>query len=395
MLSGFAAAAGLAVWAFWPEAVQVDLAVARTTAMQVTVAGEGVTRVRDRYQVMAPLAGTVTRAPVQVGDAVIRGETVVAVIQPAAPAFLDTRARAQTEAAVAEAEAALRMAEANLLQAHTDLTHAESTYARNSALAARGIIASGMLEDVDMARARARAAMAAAQSSVDLQRATLVRMQAQLQGPVDVSGDMSSDACCVALHAPQSGTVLAVENPSSRPVQVGAPLLTIGDLGDLEIEVDLLSSDAVRIAPGARAMVERWGGDAAIDAIVRRVDPAAYTRISALGIEEQRVRLRLDILTPPNQRPGLGDNYRVFVRVVIWEAAAALQVPVGALFRVDGQWAVFREANRRAVMTPVTVGRKNGLSAQILAGLAEGDRVVAFPGNRVEDGTRLVGRTTN
>lgn len=395
MLSGIAAVAGLAVWAFWPEAVQVDLVAAQTTAMQVTVAGEGVTRVRDPYQVMAPLAGTVTRSAVQVGDAVIRGKTVVAVIQPAAPAFLDARARAQAEAAVAEAEAALRMAEANLLQAQTDLTHAESTYARNSALAARGIIASGMLEDVDMARASARAATAAAQSSVDLQRATLVRMQAQLQGPVDLSGDMPSDACCVELHAPQSGTVLAVENPSSRPVQAGAPLLTIGDLGDLEIEVDLLSSDAVRISPGARAMVERWGGDAAIDAIVRRVDPAAYTKISALGIEEQRVRLRLDILTPPDQRPGLGDSYRVFVRVVIWEAAAALQVPVGALFRDEGQWAVFREENGRAVTTPVTVGRQNGLSAQILAGLTEGDRVVAFPGNRVEHGTRLVGRTTN
>lgn len=394
-LSGAAGALGLVLWAFWPEPVQVDIMAARIAPMRVTVAAEGVTRVRDPYSVMAPLAGTLTRSPVQVGDPVIGGDTVVAVIQPAPPAILDARARLQAEAAVIEAEAALRVAEANLSQAQADLTHAQSAYTRSSALAARGIIAQGMLEDADMALESARAAHNGAQYAVEQQRATLMRMQAQLQGPVALQGDAVPDSCCVKIRAPQSGTVLAVTNLSARPVQTGDPILTIGDLGDIEIEVDLLSTDAVRITRDDLATIERWGGDGLIEARVRRVDPSAYTRVSALGIEEQRVRVRLDILTPPDQRAGLGDNFRVFVRVETWGEDAVLQVPLGALFRNDGEWAVFREVGGRAVLTPVEVGQQTSRDAQIITGLTEGDRVVVFPGGKVADGTRLIDRAAN
>jgi HlyD family secretion protein len=381
------AAAGLVVWAFWPQPVPVDLAAARVAPMQVTVTAEGITRVRDPYLVTAPLTGIAARSPVDVGDTVTMDTTVVARIRPARPAFLDARARLQAEAAVTEAEAALSVAEANLARARGDLGHAEAELERNRALTERGVMARQMLEDAQVARDVAASAVAAAQSAVDLQKATVQRMQAQLVEPD--SQPQRDDACCVDVLAPQSGTVLSVENLSERLVLAGTALLTIGDLADLEIEVDLLSSDAVRIAPGARAFVERWGGDEVLEARVRQIDPSGFTKVSALGIEEQRVRLRLDIVTPLNRRRGLGDQYRVFLRLVVWEADGVLQIPVSALFRSDGGWAVFRKVDGRAVLTPVEIGRQTTLDAQVLSGLAEGDRVVAFPGNEVDDGTRI------
>jgi HlyD family secretion protein len=393
-LTMVAALGGLTVWAFWPEPVQVDLAVAEIAPMQVTVAAEGVTRIRDPYQVTAPVGGTASRSPVEVGDAVTEGDTVVAVIQPAEPAFLDARARLQAEAAVVEAEAGLRLAQSNVTQAEADLAHAEAELARNQALAARGIIPQRMLDDMQMARDTSQSALTAAQLTVDLQRATLMRVQAQLLPP-EAAMAGALDACCVELRAPLSGVVLAVENQSARLVQAGTPLLTIGDLHDLEIEVDLLSADAVRVSAGAQALIERWGGAGTISAQVRRIDPSAFTKVSALGIEEQRVRLRLDILSPAADRPGLGDNYRVFVRIVLWEGAEVLQVPISALFRKDGGWAVFRAVKGRAVLTPVEIGHQNTLEVQILGGLSADDQVVAFPGNKVDDGARLVARVAN
>lgn len=388
-----AAAVALMLWAFWPAAVQVDLAVATVAPMQVSVAAEGVARVRDPYAVTAPLAGAVTRSPVQVGDDVVAGQTVIAVIEPAEPAILDARARLQAEAAVVEAEAGLRVAEARLGQTNTDVTHADAAFARSTALADQGIIPLDMLEDVAAAKDSAHAAKAAAQFAVEMQRATVARVKAQLQGPLDLQGSVAAGACCFEVKAPLSGTVLTVENLSARPVQAGAPLLTIGDLADLEIEVDLLSTDAVQVASGAPARVERWGGEGAIDAVVRRIDPSAYTKISALGIEEQRVKLRLDIVTPPEARVGLGDNFRVFVRVVIWDGGSVLQVPLGALFREDGKWALFRAVNGRATKAFVEIGRQTDLEAQVVSGVVEGDQVVVFPGNKVTEGTRLATRT--
>lgn len=382
------ALAGALVWAFWPAPVPVDLATAVRGPMEVTVSADGVTRIRNVYEVTAPLAGTISRAPVDVGDSVVAGETVVASIRPLEPAFLDARARAQAEAAVEEAQASLELAKAKLVQAQTDLSHAESEYARAQALAARGTITQQMLEDAEASRKTAGAAVDAAQSAVDLQQATLNRMQAQLVGPGS-GGDPAASACRVDLRAPASGTVLSLANASARPVQAGESLMTIGSLGDLEVVADLLSSDAVRVPEGAPAHVERWGGPQTIAARVRQIEPAAFTKVSALGIEEQRVRLRLDILTPPEERRGLGENYRVFVRVVVWSGAAVLQVPIGALFRSGTGWAVFREVDGRAVLTPVEIGHQTDLMAEVISGLAEGDRVVAFPSARIAAGSRI------
>lgn len=382
--------AGGFVWALWPDPVPVDLAQAHVAPLEVTVDAEGMTRIRNPFAVTAPLTGMTTRSPVQVGDSVVAGETVVAVIQPAEPAFLDVRARRQAEAAVTEAEAAVSLAEVNLGRAEADLAYAESQLERNHALAARGVIPQRALEDAEQQRASAQTAYDAARSEINLHRATLARMQAQLMGPEAapvLNGDPGE--CCVQIRAPQSGTVLEIDNISARFVQAGSPLLTIGDLQDLEIEVDLLSSDAVRVDVGAAAYVERWGGPGRIAAQVRQVDPAAFTRVSALGIQEQRVRVRLDILTPPEAREGLGDRYRVFVRVVIWAGEDVLQIPQSALFRHQGEWAVFRAVDGRAVLTPVAVGQQRPDMVQVLSGLQEGDTVVAYPGNRIAEGVRV------
>lgn len=386
------AVAGALWWALTPDPVAVDIAQVTRAPMVVTVSAEGVTRTRNPYLVTAPLGGTTMRSPVEVGAQVIRDQTVVAVIRPATPAFLDARSRLQAQAAVTEAEAALRVAEFNLERAATDLDHAETTLERNRELAARGVIPQRVLDDAEASTRSARTALEAAQSQRDLQRAALARAEAQLIDPDVADPERAPGECCVQITAPASGAVLSVENMSARLVQPGAPLLTIGDLQDLEIELDLLSADAVRVQPGARAWVDRWGGDDILSARVRRVDPAAFTRVSALGIEEQRVRVILDFEGPPDTRTGLGDRFRVFVRVVIWEDENVVQVPQSALFRHQGGWAVFRVAEGRAVLTPVEIGQRHDDTAQVVAGVAPGDAVVAFPGTRVIDGVAVAAR---
>lgn len=378
-------------WAMRPVPLDVDLVTVARAPMAVTVAAEGITRVREPWTVSAPLTGTVARSPLQVGDAVEAGQTVVAVIEPAAPALLDARSRSQAEAAVAEAEAAVRLSEVNLERARADLDYADGQLTRTRELAARGIVAQSALEASQQLQATRAAARDSAEFELALQRATLARAKALLVGPEAALAEGSSE-CCVQILAPHSGRVLSIVDESARLVQAGSPLLTIGDLSDLEIEVDLLSADAVRVPPGAAAEVERWGGPGILRAQVRRIDPAAFTRVSALGIEEQRVRLRLEFLDPPETRAGLGDRFRVYVRIVVWSAPDVLQVPVAALFRQGDSWATFREIGGRAVLTEVQIGQMTGIVAEVLGGLAPGDRVVAYPGNRISAGAELVAR---
>lgn len=379
------------VWALWPAPVAVDIAEIRRGPMAVTVSANGVTRIRDTYLVTAPFSGTTTRSPVEIGDEVVEGETVVAAIEPAAPALLDARTRAQSEAAVTEARAALRHAEVNVERAQADVGYALSQHARFQQLVAQGTVARRMLDDVTLQLRTAETALDAAISDVERQRASLQRAEAQLLGP---NGGLvpAGTACCVQVRAPAGGTVLSIENVSARLVQAGEPLLTIGRAEDLEIEVELLSSDAVRIRTGAEAWIARWGGPEELEARVRRIEPSAQTRVSALGIEEQRVRVRLDLVSPPEARPGLGDNYRVFVRVVEWAGEDVLQVPVSALFRQGEGWAVFRVEAGRAVPVPVEIGRRTALEAQVLDGLAPGEQVILYPGERITEGQRVTPR---
>jgi HlyD family secretion protein len=390
---GVLAGAAALAWALWPQPQPVDLAVVARGPMQGTIAAQGVTRVREPYAIAAPITGTATRSPVEVGDAVVAGQTVVAVIRPADPALMDARSRAQAQAAVAEAEAAVALAETSLRQAELALGHADSQLARNQALADRGTISRRMLEDIEANRETAEQAVLAARSQLDLNRATLDRARAQLMGPeAGLDPTAPPDECCVRILAPQTGIVLSVTDESARLVQAGSPLLTLGNLDEMEIELDLLSTDAVQVPAGARAIVERWGGPGELDARLRRIDPAAFTRVSALGIEEQRVRLRLDLLAPPADRPGLGDGFRVHVRLILWEADGLLRVPQAALFRQDQGWAVFVHEAGRARLTPVGIGRQAGGVAEVVSGLTEGAQVVLYPPAALIDGARIVAR---
>lgn len=383
---------GAATWALWPRPVLVDLARVETGPMVVMVSAEGVTRVRDVWTVMAPISGTVTRSPVREGDAVVKGESEVARILPATPPLLDARTRAQAEAAVAEAEAAVRQAEAVLARSLADAEHAEAQLARDRVLAARGTISARALEDSVQNMRTAAAALEAARFDLEQRRATLTRMKVQLDD-FDILPSMAgADECCVRLFAPQTGTVLTVTDLNARPVVAGEVLMTVADLTDLTVEVDLLSTDAVQVRPGAEARIERWGGEGVLEARVDRVAPAGFTRISALGIEEQRVRVYLDFVTPPEERGGLGDGYRVFVRIVVWSADAVRQIPESALFRDGDGWAVFRAVDGRARLTPVIIGPAQDGIVAIESGLEDGDLVVAYPGSRVADGTAIAAR---
>ncbi len=391
-LAGIGVIGGL-VWMLWPDPQAVDLAPAWRGQMQISLTGEGIARVREPYMIAAPIAGTTTRSPVQVGDRVEQGATVVAVIQPADPALMDVRTRAQAQAAVTEAEAALSLADTRIASADSALAHAESQYERGQALAASGTISQRMLEDLQQAVTTARQNVEGAQAERNLARAALLRAQAQLLGPETQflpNGD--ANECCVQIRAPLTGTVLSVTDRNARPVSAGTPLLSIGDVTDLEIEIDLLSTDAPRVAQGATALVERWGGAAALDARVRRVEPAAFTRVSALGIEEQRVRVHLDLLSPPEDRPGLGDQFRVLARIILSDREDVLQIPQSALFRHEGGWAVFRAENGRAVLSLVEIGQQARETTEILSGLSTGDHVVLFPPSNLSDGARIAGR---
>ena len=384
---------GALVWALWPQPTLVDLATVSRGPMQGVVEAQGVTRVRDPYAITAPFAGTTIRSPVEIGDPVVAGETVVAVLQPADPTPLDARSRSQAKAAVTEAQAAVGLAESSVGQSETALAHAEHELQRSRILADKGSIPRSMLEDAEAARLLAEQALAAARAQLDLSHASLARAQAQLIGPTAQSGPTDdTDACCVRLLAPQTGIVLSLAEQSARPVQAGAPLLTIGNLEDLEIELDLLSSDAVRVPVGARAVIERWGGEGVLEAGLRRIDPVAFTRVSALGIEEQRVRLRLDFLSPLKDRAGLGEGFRVHVRLVLWEAEDLVQVPQAALFRNGDGWAVFVQETNTTRQRPVAVGRQAGGQAEVLSGLVEGEMVVMFPSSALTDGQRIIAR---
>lgn len=393
--TGGALAVGLAaaaIWALWPEPMAVDLAQARRGPMEGVLMAEGVTRVRDPYTITAPISGTTMRSPVQVGDRVLADATVVAVIRPVDPALMDARARAQAEAAIAEAQAAVHLTEANIARAAAALDYAAAQAARGRSLAATGTLSQRLLDDLEQAERDAAQALASAEAERELSRATLRRAEAQLLTPQDMVSQAEAGECCVQIRAPLTGIVLDLPDRNARAVAAGTTLLTLGDLADLELEIDLLSQDAVGVSPGAPARVDRWGGAGVLDARVRRVEPAAFTRVSALGIEEQRVRVQLDLLTPPEDRPGLGDGFRVQVGIVLWQEGAVLQVPQSALFRQDDGWAVFREVDGVAMLTPVVPGRQAGTLAEILDGLAPGAAVVIYPPGTLADGARIVQR---
>jgi HlyD family secretion protein len=379
-----AIAAGFA-WLMWPQPVAVDVASVALGHMEVTVDEEGVNRIREVYVVSAPVGGKVERSPREVGDRVAAGVTIVAAIRPADPSILDVRTRQELLAAAEAAKALKDLAAAALKQAESALAFAQQELDRAIYLADRKVLSMSALERRQLERDIARQQVETAKAQLDARQHDLEVAEARLREP----GGAADAGCCVVVTAPVNGTVLRVPIESEQIVQAGTPLVEIGNPLETEIAVDLLSTDAVQVKTGAPARITGWGGAGELKARVRRIDPAAFTKVSALGIEEQRVKVVLDIADPPAQWTGLGHEFRVFVRIGVWQSDNALQVPLGALFRERGNWAVFKARDGVARLTPVRVGHINLGQAEILSGLAAGETVIVHPGDAVQDGVDI------
>jgi HlyD family secretion protein len=387
--AGFVVVAGLTAIALWPRAVSVDVATVQRGPLVVTVDEEGRTRVRDRFVVSAPLAGRVLRIELEPGDSVARS-AIVARMRAEAPPLLDARTRAEAEAAVESARAVLGRARAELQRARTAAAQAQRELARVRELARNELTTQ---REVDASESNAQAAeeaVAAGDYAVRTAESELIRTQARLN-------PTTSDAIGreVDVRTPAGGVVLKRLRESESVVPAGEPLVEIGDPSQLEIVADLLSTDAVRVQPGARAIIEQWGGARELTAKVRRVEPSGFTKISALGVEEQRVNVILDFADPKDAWAALGDAYRVEVRIVLWEAEHALKVPTSALFRDRDEWAVYVVDGDRARKTIVQIDHQAGPEAEVTSGLTEGARVVEHPGDTLTDGARVRARSSD
>ena len=387
---GAALMLGLGYVAFQEDPVPVDVHVIERGPLEVTINADGVTRIKEIYDIASPITGTALRSPVKVGDPVVAGETVVAIVRPAAPTLLDSRTMQQAQATAAEAEAALHVAETSLTQATEERDLARSHYERTQTLLERDVVSLTQLEDALQRLVIAQSTVEAAEARIDMAQSTLNRAQTMLQTPQSQSQVDAS--CCIEITAPTDGVVLSIAETSERPVVTGAPLLRLGDPSALEIVADLLSNDAVRLQPGARAVVERWGGPTALDATLTRIAPAAETKVSALGIEEQRLDAIFDITTPQDQRQALGDGFAVFLRITEWRNDDALQVPLSALFKRDGDWTVFAASDGIATEQRVSLGRQGAQFAEVLDGLTEGMAVITHPNDQLASGAAIVDR---
>ncbi|MCP3902201.1 MAG: HlyD family efflux transporter periplasmic adaptor subunit [Planctomycetes bacterium] len=383
------------VVAFLPEPIPIDLLDVTRGPLSVTVDEEGVTRIRERYVVSAPLAGRLRRIDLDPGDSVEAVTTAVAIIEPTDPQLLDARARAEAEARVLASEAAVSQSEAKLGEARSSFDFAENDLAKIRDAFERGASSPRELDEKAVLRRNAMESYRAAQFAADIARYELELARSALLHTTprtDPDAPVGESAVRFPILAPISGRVLRVFQESVAVVAPGTPLLEIGDPADLELVIDVLSTDAVRILPGAEVIIEHWGGDEPLAGRVRLVEPSAFTKISALGVEEQRVNVIADFVTPIAERPTLGDGYRVEGRIVTWDAEDVVRVPTAALFREDGAWAVYVVEAGRATLRTIEVGKHNGLIAEVREGLAADEQVIAHPSDRVTDGIKVIER---
>lgn len=382
--------AGALAWSFWPRPVPVETAEVTRGPMAVEVSDNGRTRVREIYRLSAPVSGRLLRVEVHAGDSVIGGQTRVAELQPIPPSFLDVRTRAQAAAAVDAAQAAQTLAAAEVRRQRAQLEFATSDYNRFLALARISVISRADLERAKLARDTAAAALASAEAALKVKQSDLAAARALLIDPGNPGnpGDQATRDS-IPLIAPVSGCVLRVASESEATLPAGALIMEVGDPRKMEVVAELVSQDAVQVHAGDRATITDWGGPVPLAARVRRVEPSGFTKISALGVEEQRVNVLLDPAGAAEAWAALADGFRVIVHIVVWSHPDAVRVPVSALFRQGDGWATFVLRNRRAVRTAISVGHASDEVAEVLAGLRPGDRVIVHPSDRVRDGVRV------
>ncbi|MDH3362283.1 MAG: HlyD family efflux transporter periplasmic adaptor subunit [Gammaproteobacteria bacterium] len=378
------------VLSFAPRPIMVDLVEVRPGALVVTLDEEGETRVHDVYSLSAPVAGRVQRIEMHVGDPVTANETVLAQIEPGDPSFLDPRSEAQARAMIQAAEAARDLAKAAVKDADAQYEFARAEYARMQELVVEGSVSKRDLDSAERDYKARRAGLDTARAALQVRNYELELARAQLVSPLQTQGSQA-ECECIPITAPVSGRILQISDRSERVVREGEMLMQIGDPGDLEIVVDYLSMDAVRIEAGQRVLIENWGGNEALEGRVRLVEPFGFLKISALGIEEQRVNVIIDFVSDSGWER-LGHGYQVESRVVLWEADDVLTVPLTALFRDADGWALFVEEDGRASLRHVEIGQRNGVIAEIRNGLEAGSRVVAHPSDRVTNGVRIASR---
>lgn len=375
---------GFLVWALLPRPVEVELAEVAPRNLEVTVEEEGEARIREVFTVSATNAGKLQRISLHAGDEVTEGETVVAAIGPAAPVLLDSRSRAVAEATAAAAQAAMDLARAQLAQAEATLEFMSGEANRTVALYERGAVSQRTHDNAVRERKTAQASVSSALANLAVREKELESALAVLRS--DRNGD--TERCCVEIVAPVSGRVLRVLTESEQIVQPGTPILEIGDPGNLEIMVELLSRDAVRVKEGAQASISGWGG-ALIAARVDRVEPSAVTKVSALGIDEQRVKVILSLTAPPDDWRELGHGFRVIARIGLWRGDGVLTIPVGALFRDGAHWATYVIRDGRVALQRITLGERNEEFAQVLDGLKVGEEVILHPSDLVVEGVAV------
>lgn len=380
-------------WLFRPQPVSVDLHTVQSGPMRVTIDEDGETRIRDVFVVSAPVAGNKRRITHKAGDPVEANKTVIASIVPNEPALLDPRSVTQARAAVEAAQAALELARAEVRRAESELGYAQSELQRIRRLARSGNVSESEQDRAEREMRSRQAQLEEAQARLSINEFELERARAALMPPGGVREEQDG-LDSVNVYSPVDGRVLRILAESESVVAAGMGLAEIGDPGNLEIVVDLLSADAVKVEAGQEVEIHDWGGEHSITGVVRRVEPYGFTRVSALGIEEQRVNVIIDIKPPREQWRSLGHGFRVETRIILWQSDDVLKIPLAPLFRHGDDWAVYKVLDGTARLQVVEVGRRNGTEAQILDGLVEGERIVLYPGNLVHDGTEVVQRET-
>jgi len=385
-------AIGLLAWALAPRPLEVELATVTTGHFETTVDEDGKTRLRDRYVVAAPLAGLLSRVTLREGDAVAAGD-VVATLSPALSPMLDERTLREQQARIDGAGAQVKRAAARLEAARVALLQANHDLLRTEQLAAQGFVSATKL-DID--RLSTLSAQKDVDAAIEDRHVAEYEVEQARAALLAVRGTDRQARGTFPVHAPIAGRVLRVIQPSESPVALGAPLIELGDTCALEIVAELLTTDALRTRPGSPVTIERWGGEGVLQGRVRRVEPGGFTKISALGVEEQRVRVLIDITSPAERWKALGDGFRVSVRIVTMAVDGALKVPVSAVFPLAeapgasaGPMAVFAVVDGRARQTPVEVGARNGSEAWLVKGVTLGQPVIVYPPPRVKDGARV------
>jgi HlyD family secretion protein len=381
---------GILSWAFWPRSIMVDIGKVSIGPMSVTINEESKTRVRKDYIVSTPVDGKLLRIEVKAGDQVEAGKTILAKMIPANPSILDIRTHEQAKAFVIATEATLEYAKASVKKALADKEIADLELKRVQSLRNDNFKSQADLDHALQTSHAANAALEQAHALVALTEAALAGAQAMLMNFTDTPEKFIANNNTITILAPISGQILRVMEESEKIVPVGKPIIEIGNiLTDLEIVAELLSTDAAKVAKGNQVTIKNWGGQTPLKGLVERIEPFGFTKVSPLGVEEQRVNVIIKLTDPPEIRNKLGHGFQVEAQIIIWDKENVTTAPSSALFRQNKDWTAYVIKDGKAVMTKVTVGHDNGIQAEILEGLQVDDEVVLYPGPEIKDGAKI------